>query len=152
MLSLTLCNIKHHYQLTCQEHAFITTSFQQAKYLIHVSADSQLTVCKDSCRVVDKISDQCNSQFTSIKENRSVKFFDYLYDFNCSVPKSYLIPDMPHDTEKCIQAEDLCELVYICIHIFCSLYVHIMCDYIIIFPSSWHCHWITWLLFNFWWV
>ena len=60
---------------------------------------------------MDDFNDQCYSQLSSIKGNRSVDFLDYLYNFNCSSPESYLIPDIPHDTEKCIQAENIGELI-----------------------------------------
>ena len=75
---------------------------------------TQLSLCKESCNVVDEISDQCKSEFTLIEENRFGALFDYLHNFNCSSPESYLIPDLPFDTEKCIQADDLCELMCAC--------------------------------------
>ena len=68
----------------------------------------------ESCNIVDKIIDQCQSQFTLIKGNRSNDFFDYLYRFNCSSPESYLISSLPLNTEKCLQADDFCEFIVFC--------------------------------------
>ena len=82
-------------------------------YLCTISTGSQLTVCQESCYVAHVITDRCQSQFTSIKGNRSGAFLDYLYNFNCSSPESYLIPGLPPDTEKCLQADDFCELIII---------------------------------------
>ena len=70
----------------------------------------------ESCNVTDNLNDQCYSQFTSVKGNRSVDILDYLYNFNCSSPESYLIPDLPHDSENCIQADDICELIITVTH------------------------------------
>ena len=86
------------------------------KLLTFISIGSQLTLCKESCNIVDMVNDRCQSQFTSMKRNRSAVFWDYVYNFNCSSPESYLIPDLPPDTEKCLQADDVCELfLYICV-------------------------------------
>ena len=80
-------------------------------YLCTISTGSQLTLCQESCHVAHVVTDRCQSQFTSIKGNRSSAFLDYLYNFNCSSPESYLIPGVPPDTEKCLQADDFCELI-----------------------------------------
>ena len=58
---------------------------------------------------MDMVNDRCQSQFTSM--NRSSVFWDYVYNFNCSSPESYLIPGLPPDTEKCLQADDVCEFI-----------------------------------------
>ena len=70
---------------------------------------------------MDVVNDRCQSLFTSINgnsPNRSAGFWDYVYSFNCSSPDSYLIPDLPPDTEKCLQADDLCEFIH-CSYILC---------------------------------
>ena len=71
---------------------------------------------------MDKISDQCKSQFTSVLGNRSdaLPVNDYFNNFNCSSPESYLIPGLPLDTEKCLEADDLCKLNYY-VHVYISV-------------------------------
>ena len=76
---------------------------------IFVSAGSQLTVCEKSCHVVITVRNRCQSQFTSINENRSADLLDYISNFNCSSPETYLIPGFPLNTQRCIPADDLCE-------------------------------------------
>ena len=76
-----------------------------------VFTGSQLTVCTESCYVVTTVLNRCQSQFTSINGNRSVGLLDYISNFNCSSPDTYLIPGLPLDTEKCLQADDLCEFI-----------------------------------------
>ena len=83
-----------------------------------ISTDNPLSLCKESCNIVDMVNDRCQSQFTSMKGNRSAFLGDYVYNFNCSSPESYLIPDLPPDTEKCLQADDLCEFIH-CSYILC---------------------------------
>ena len=99
---------------------------------MYPSTGSQLTLCKESCNVVDTVSDQCQSQFTSIKGNRSGGFWDYVYNFNCSSPESYLIPGLAPDTEKCLQADNVCEFI-ILIHT--VMYIINMCPFS---TCSWH--------------
>ena len=76
---------------------------------IFVSAGSLLTVCEESCHVVITIRNRCQSQFISINENRSADLLDYISNFNCSSPETYLIPGLPTNTQRCIPADDLCE-------------------------------------------
>ena len=94
----------------------------------YISAGTQLTLCKESCNVVDKISDQCKSQFTLIMKNRFGALFDYFSNFNCSSPDSYLIPGLPPDTEICIQADEFCEFSFIvCMLIHACMSILYMC-------------------------
>ena len=78
-------------------------------HYLYPCTGTKLTLCKESCNVVDTVSDRCQSQFTLIKENISGALLDYLYNFNCSSPESYLIPGLPPDAEKCLQADDVCK-------------------------------------------
>ena len=88
-----------------------------------MSTGSQLTLCKESCNVVDTVSNQCHSQFTSIQGNISGVFLDYFFNFNCSSSESYLIPGLPPDTENCLQADDFCEfIILMCTSEFMSIY------------------------------
>ena len=83
---------------------------------------TQLTLCKESCNVVDMVSDRCQSQFTLIKGNISGALLDYLYNFNCSYPESYLIPGLFPDMEKCLKADDVCKFsAFNCV---CTSYIH----------------------------
>ena len=76
-----------------------------------MSTGSQLTFCKESCNVVNTVSNRCQSQFTSIKGNISGGFLDYFLNFNCSSPESYLIQGLPPNMEMCLQADDFCEFI-----------------------------------------
>ena len=80
-------------------------------------------MCEKSCNVVDTIINQCQSLFTLSMGNRTNNsFFDYVYNFNCSSPKSYLVPGLPLDEEKCLQADQLSEfIVLIVVHGYMAL-------------------------------
>ena len=100
------------------------------------STGSQLALCRESCDMVDRVSDRCHSQFTSIKWNRSGAFWDYFNNFSCSSPETYIIPGLPHDTEMCIQADAFRE---------CS--ARMCMKSCVAFFSK--CSWYSWCLFYF---
>ena len=91
-----------------------------------ISTGTQLTICKESCYVVDVIGDRCDFEFTNAIENKPGVFVDYFSNFNCSSPESYLIPGLPPDTEQCLQADDFCKFAYSYTHINLAIYVHVL--------------------------
>ena len=53
--------------------------------------------------------EKCSDQFNQVKaHNDTGSLIQYLDDFNCSDPRSYIVPNVPVDEEECISAYDLC--------------------------------------------
>ena len=103
----------------------VMVSYQKA-HILYLHAGTQLTLCKESCNIVDRISDRCQSQFTAIKGNILGALLDYVYNFSCSSPESYLTPSLPPDTEQCLHADDICEFIscaFACITYVCIMHV-----------------------------
>ena len=70
---------------------------------------TQVAVCPDSCSSLDMINTQCQSHLRTIKQENSSAFAEWLSSFNCTSPETYLIPEIPEDIDKCLDAEDYCE-------------------------------------------
>ena len=91
---------------------------------VYIFTGTQLTICKESCNVIDVIMERCNSQFTAVMENIPDAFLYYFFIFNCSSPETYLIPGLPPDTEQCLRADDLCEFNYLVHNYNNNMHIH----------------------------
>lgn len=85
------------------------TQLSEHFILVYVHTGTQLPVCIDSCYALDIVTTKCTSELSLIKLNSTGLFIDFLTNFNCTSPESYLVPGFPIDMDNCINAEDYSE-------------------------------------------